>query len=423
MARAVTTLLHTLPPTVRLDRFDALTFDARVVAHGNLGGRATVVLDRSAFHPESGGQMADHGRIGDTPVVDVQIDDREVVHHVLAGPPPPVGATVHGEVDRARRQVFTALHTGQHVLSRAFLEIAGAETVSSRLGETTCTLDLDRDALPERTVAEAEALANAVVDDDLPVRAWIPKPDELAALPLRRQPRRAEGVRVVAVGDFDVSPCGGTHVRSSAAIGVVRVWAVERHKGGTRVTFDAGARARRTLVDESRLLAELARDLTCGARDLRGAIARLRRDLGDERTRAGRLAHAVHDAEAERLRHAADMAGRSWIVAALDPVLPGDAAALEQARAVSGRLAERPFTLAVVGVRGTGGLLTCVARGPGSSVDCGELLRALAAASGGRGGGRPERAEGRLPSGVDLEALLAVALSPEVRGGGGDPAS
>jgi len=102
-----------------------------------------------------------------------------------------------------------ALHTGQHMLSRALADVAKGETVSSRLGESACTIDLDLEAVDERLVAEAEALVNAVVDDDVPVRAWFPSAVELAALPLRRTPKVTEDIRVVAVGDFDFTPCGG----------------------------------------------------------------------------------------------------------------------------------------------------------------------------------------------------------------------
>src|SRR5262245_54193864 len=109
-----------------------LSFEARVVAHGS----ASIVLNRTAFYPESGGQMADRGRLAGAPVLDVQFDDHGVVHHRLDGPLPAVGASVTGEVDRDRRRVHMALHTGQHMLSRALEDVAGAATVSSRLGES-----------------------------------------------------------------------------------------------------------------------------------------------------------------------------------------------------------------------------------------------------------------------------------------------
>ncbi len=135
-------------------------FTGRVLAHGTWNGAASVVLDRSAFYPEAGGQMADRGLLGGLAVKDVQVDDAGVIHHVLDVPEggrlPEVGADLSGEIDKARRRVHMALHTGQHMLSRALVDVANAHTVSSRLGETLCTIDVDLDVLDERGVAEAE---------------------------------------------------------------------------------------------------------------------------------------------------------------------------------------------------------------------------------------------------------------------------
>src|SRR5262245_35936656 len=130
-------------PSERLYYDDPLlsSFDARVVAHAELGGRPSVLLDRTAFYPESGGQMADRGQLAGAEVVDVQLDDLGELHHVLDGERPAIGALVTGSIDRKRRRVHMALHTGQHILSRALLEVAGAQTLSSRLGESACTID------------------------------------------------------------------------------------------------------------------------------------------------------------------------------------------------------------------------------------------------------------------------------------------
>src|SRR4051812_6036847 len=91
-----------------------LAFDADVVAHASFAGSPSVVLDRTAFYPEAGGQMADRGTLGGRSIVDVQVDDAGLVHHVLEGEPPAIGARVSGSVDRARRRVHMALHSGQH---------------------------------------------------------------------------------------------------------------------------------------------------------------------------------------------------------------------------------------------------------------------------------------------------------------------
>src|SRR4051812_44429584 len=215
-----TTLLYHRDPLL-------LSFDAKVA--GVSGD--VVILEETAFYPEAGGQMADRGVLAGRKIVDVQVDDAGVVQHKLeAGAAVSVGDIVHGDVDKARRKQFMALHTAQHMLSRALIDEAGAETVSARLGESVCTVDVDAPMVSDAKLAKAEALTNSVVDDDLPIRSWFPSADELRALPLRRQPKVSENVRVVEVKGFDVSPCGGTHCVTTAQIGLVRVTGVEKYK-------------------------------------------------------------------------------------------------------------------------------------------------------------------------------------------------
>ncbi len=230
---SATTRLHYDDPML-------LEFEAEVTAHGRFGERHSVILDRTAFYPESGGQLGDVGTLGARAVLDVQVDDAGVVHHIVEGEAPAVGSTVEGVVERSRRRLHMALHTGQHMLSRALLDEAGAETVSSRLGSTSCTIDVHLASLDEAAVARAEDLVNRVIEDDLAVRQFFPSPEELARLPLRRAPKVSENIRVVDAGGFDVSPCGGTHCTRTSQVGVVTVTGVERYKGKGRVTFLAG---------------------------------------------------------------------------------------------------------------------------------------------------------------------------------------
>ena len=425
--------------TVRLDQQEphAREFTATVIAHAAYAARPAVVLDRSAFYPEAGGQQSDRGALSsrglvaeppsipakpgsslpprretgrepnDTPVltvdavvhpvVDVQIDDAGVVHHLIDGALPPVGAVVAGAIDRARRRVHMALHTGQHLLSRALIEAAGAPTVSARLGERDCTIDVTRDAVPERELAAAEALANAVIDDDVAIRAWWPTPDELAALPLRREPKVEREVRVIAIGDFDVSPCGGTHCTRSAQIGSMRILGSERYKGMTRIYFAAGARARGLLAEHSATLTTVARDFSCGAADVPAQIDKLRRALGDARGELTAMRERLAVAMAGAL---APTPGPGEVIATVDD------AALLRPLAAALNAAGKDALLAAAGAEGVQVLL---ARADGSALDCGALLKRLATAAGGRGGGKPTHAEGRLPAGTAWPAAIAGA--------------
>lgn len=375
-----------------------LSFEATVVGHGAHEGAPTLLLDRSAFYPESGGQMADRGTLSGAPVLDVQIDDALVVHHRIEGALPPIGARLEGRVDGPRRRAHRALHSAQHLLSRALLEVAGAETLSSRLGESVCTIDVDTASLGETQLADAEAWVNRWVDDDVIVRAYFPQPDELASLPLRRAPKQRSNIRVVAFGDVDVSPCGGTHVTRTAQIGLFRVTGSERYKGGTRVTFSAGPRARAEVGAEFAALGRAAALVSLPRTEVDVGIERLKLRLAGEQERAGSLRAALADALAASA--VADASGRIFVDVGEGGV--------DLAKQLAKTLTRDPGHTAIVRASIDAGAHVIVSRGASATLDCGALLRTLASAAGGKGGGRPEHAEGKLPADFDVAAALML---------------
>ena len=205
------------------------------------------------------------------------------------------------------------------------------------------------------------------------------------------------------MGDFDFTPCGGTHCTRSAQVGLVHVSGLERYKGKVRVTFTAGRRARAELWQHAEVLRELGKAFTCGALDVPGGVAKLERELAESREALGHARGKLAAAVAVELVAQAAATGRA--VAVLDD------AGVDLLRALGTRLTAQPDVVAFLAGRGPDGLSVLVARGAGSSFDCGAFLKRAAAQSGGRGGGRPERAEGRLPAGADWPALVA-ALAP-----------
>ncbi len=373
----------------------ALGFRARVAAHSRWGERDAVVLESTAFYPEAGGQLADRGQLAGRPVVDVGLDDAGVIHHVLEGERPAVGDEVAGEVDRARRRLHMALHTGQHLLSRALVEVARADTVSARLGEHGCTVDVDVAALGERALADAEALVHAVIDDDVAVRAFFPTPEELARLPLRREPKVDADVRVIDIGGFDLSPCGGTHCTRSGQVGLVRVTGSERYKGKQRIFFDAGQRARLVTAGHDDALRALAVSFAVAAGDVPAAVERLRGEVKASSAAARALKERLAEALAAGL--AGDRVVMTFDEAGFD---------VELLRAVAKRVVARDGAVALLAARVPGGVDVVVSRGAGSTFDCGAFVKRVATACGGRGGGRPQHAEGRLPEGADWAALV-----------------
>jgi len=371
-------------------------FDARVVALTTWKGKPAVVLDQTAFYPEAGGQLGDRGKLGGTVVVDTQQTDDAIVH-IIDGDAPPVGATVTGELDWARRRQHMAQHTAQHLLSGTLLDRAQAPTASARLGESALTIDVTRDRIPDTELAAAEDLANDLIDDDLAIRAWFPNAEELANLELRRDPKVSADIRVVAIGDFDFSPCGGTHCDRTSQLGTLRITNSERYKGMTRVTFTAARRGRAELFARDHVLRALATQFSCGPAEVPAAIEKLRRDAESAGTELAKL----------KSRLAAMVIAQLGDAPRVIAAIPGDA---DLVRSIAAKLSAAGRDALLAASDGEG-LHVVLFRAPGSTLDCGALFKQLAARAGGRGGGKPERAEGRLASPVaDWPALVGELL-------------
>jgi alanyl-tRNA synthetase len=401
----------------------ARSFEAASAHVAAWQGRPSIVLEQSLFYPEAGGQLADQGTLaigGRTLVIDdVQVDDDGAIHHLgpevasLAAASDPLGGA-RGEIDTARRRDFMAQHTAQHALSRGLLDAGGAATVSSRLGATLCTIDVDRADVHERDLARAEELVNAIVLDDVPVRALFPTAEELAGMDLRRAPKVSANVRVIDIEGFDLSPCGGTHCTRTGQIGQVRIVAVEKYKGKIRISFHAARRALADARAKEAALGALAATFTCGPLDVGDAVARLRSDLKSRTDQLSALRGELVERIAEGVwrEHPADPSGTT-LVTLLRPT--DDVAML---RSLAGRVSARGDVVAICGARDESGeVLVVVQRGEAvKGFDCGAWLKGAAAKLGGRGGGRPERAEGRLRL-EKLEELRTAATTDGVAAG------
>jgi alanyl-tRNA synthetase len=401
------TALHSRPVTERLYLADSglLEFDAQVVRVASQGGRAAVVLDRTAFYPEGGGQPADRGTLGGVPVVDVQDAGGEILH-VLGGDAP--AGRVTGQVDAARRRDHVQQHHGQHLLSAAFEARAQARTLSFHLGEETDTIDLDAPmaSLGPAVLREVEAAANDLAFRDLPVTARELSAEELGRLRLRKPP--AKGTRVVLVGDLakneieDASPCGGTHPRRTGEVGAIAILRAQKWGEGTRIEFVCGGRVVRALSTAGERLAKAAEALRCAPAEVPQAAVRVAEEAQARRKDAERLALALAAGEAERLA-AGSAAGP--VRAVLVPPAPGAPAYL---KAVAAALAAKG-RVALLGAVEDGRAHFAFARAKGAGPHLGELLRSAAAAVGGKGGGSPDAAQGSGPDAAKLEAALDLA--------------
>jgi alanyl-tRNA synthetase len=314
-------------------------------------------------------------------------------------------------------------HSGQHILSRGFIEVAGAPTMSFHMGESACTIDVRLAEPDDETIRAAEAQANAVVFGDVPVSVRSVSPDRAPRsdeeLPRELALKPGDPVRIVSIGEFDETPCGGTHVRRSGEIGAVAIRGWERFKGGTRITFACGGRAVRMLAELASSVDACVERLSAPPPELPSAIDRLQAQLGEARRELKRLAGALAAAEAEaRLASARSIGGCRAVIAVLD-----DRGA-EEIALLARSCASRPGAIALLaaGRPGSDKTFLVFARseeGAAGPLDMGQLLAAVCKPRGGKGGGGPTFARG---GGVPTErlrealeeacGLIAERLSP-----------
>ena len=376
-------------------------FEAQVVEVRDVAGRPGIVLDRTAFYPTSGGQPFDTGTIGDRLVVDVIDEGSAVVHVLEAGT---AAGTVIGHIDWARRFEHMQQHTGQHVLSAAIDRVSGVRTESFHLGTVSSTIDLARE-LSLAEIAAAEDLANSVIWEDRPVQIKFVEAEAAAALQLRKESARSGTLRIIEIDGFDVSACGGTHVARTGAIGIITIAGWERLRGGTRLEFHCGVRALRAqrqlrdiVAASTRLLSTSADDLPRGIERLQDDSRELRRRLKDHESRL-----AGYEAEAMAARAVDTGAFRAVAEAVSD-------ADLNAIKIMAQAIAARPGHAAVL-LTSSSPVSVVVARAADVSLDAAGVLKQLIARFGGKGGGRPELAQGGgLVAGIDEILTLAKQL-------------
>ena len=217
-----------------------LEFDAQVVSLSERDdGQIAVTLDQTAFYPTGGGQPADTGTLGGARVLDCIDAEDEGVLHVIQGWVPEIGDMVHGKVDWLRRLDHMQQHTGQHILSAAFVRLFDAPTRSFRMLEHECEIDVDLDNPTDERIERAVDLANQIIWESRPIQVRQVTSEEAAALPLRKEPAREGELRLIEIDDFDLTPCGGTHAKSTGEVGVIAESSWERAKGLARILFMA----------------------------------------------------------------------------------------------------------------------------------------------------------------------------------------
>ncbi|MEE1201062.1 MAG: DHHA1 domain-containing protein [Christensenellales bacterium] len=355
-----------------------------------------VRLDRSAFYPTSGGQPHDTGvLLGDEGEVarinDVIVEEGEVWH--VANRPFLVGQTVRGRIDWARRLDHMQQHAADHMIAGTLFRRFGGVTIGLHESEEVSTIDV---AMPDgatrigdKDILEVEEEVNRQIQKDVPIRCWFPGAEELETLPLRKKPSVSDHVRIVAIGDTEMVPCGGTHPSSAGQIGLVKITGVAPARGKMRVSFLAGMRAFRDYQACHQAAHRAAALLSAGIDRLPEFVGTLRDQLKETSLELTRL-------KRERLLgNVPSMIERAAIlpdgVRLVEGILESEGGLL---RDLVSRLIEAPDVVALLGVPRDGEYAFVFGRSQGVKWDMGALMRQAAEKTGGKGGGRPDFAQG-----------------------------
>ncbi len=372
---------------------------AHVAACTPAEGGFDVLLDQTVLFPEGGGQPCDTGWIGDARVLSCREEHGEVVHTTDRALT--VGETVSVRLDWARRFDFMQQHTGEHLLSFAFYKLFEAANIGFHLALDYATIDFDK-PLSREQIAEAELLANAYVWRNLPVKtAFYDSEEDVKSLPLRKH---AEGltapIRIVSIEDADMCTCCAPHCALTGEIGSIFVLDAAGYKGGTRVTFLCGERALKRHRAEHDDLDAIGRRFSTARENAVSAVAKLSDEYGALKKRERELAKELNGFLSNELRSNAKQAGKFRVAVRLFSGM--DAGRLKDLA----QCAAEPGVLAVLFSQLDGKLSYVLASGEKFPLDVGELIPAVNAATGGKGGGRGTLAQGMAQSDSGAEETV-----------------
>jgi alanyl-tRNA synthetase len=392
-----------------------IEFEARVVdATERVSGWTAVVLDRTAFYPTGGGQPSDTGTLNGSRVVECIDDGERGVVHVVQGVAPARDTIVAGRVDWARRLDHMQQHTGQHILSQAFIQLFNAETKSFRVLESSCEIDIDLANPRNEIIERAVELANNVVWEDRAITIHVVSADKAAALPLRKEPSREGELRLIEIEGFDLTPCGGTHAYRTGEVGMIAMRSWERAKGLTRVEFVAGMRALADYRRANRSAREVAALFSCGRDDVAQHAAELVEETKELRRQVRVLEEVAAEAEAQRLLLSALVQNDGTrIVAHAFDVRDAEFVKhdVEFIRKLAHALIAQPGTIALLGCRDKDTARLVFARSADAPGDMNVLMREACALLDGRGGGNPEMAQGGGKNVRKLQEAIDRAVS------------
>ena len=352
-------------------------FDARVLACEAVKDGFAVVLDRTAFYPEGGGQPYDTGVLGGVEVLDVH-ERAGVITHKCASPLP-VGAAVHGKIDQARRFDHMQQHSGEHICSGLICARYGCDNVGFHMGAESVTIDFNADISWEELL-EIEAKANQYLYENHPIDIQFHRGAELEAIDYRSKKALEGDVRIVAFPGADCCACCGTHVLRSGQVGLVKFLSVQKFREGVRIELLCGKRALEYLSKTWEQAKAIGQRLSVKPVDSDAAVERLEGELTSLKLRCAQLEESVFESMAK------EQAGKGNVLLFQPAMRP------DSVRRLMDAVSKTCCGLAAVFAGEEGHYAYALGRADGQDIS--PLVKAMNTALHGRGGGRNGFAQG-----------------------------
>lgn len=250
-------------------------FEAKVVSCQVIDGKNAVVLDKTAFFPEGGGQRADTGFIGDVPVLDVQETSGEIFHYV--NEPLDAGKLYNCKIDWKTRFIRMQEHTGEHIVSGIVHSTFGYDNVGFHMEDDYVTVDFSGELTREQ-LDEVEDRANYAVYANYPVKCYFPDEGALKDLDYRSKLDLIEGVRLVDIENTDLCACCAPHVNRTGEVGVIKILDFMRHRGGVRIFMKSGFDALKDYREKYKSVYDVSGLLSAKQGEIASAVGRVLAD-------------------------------------------------------------------------------------------------------------------------------------------------
>lgn len=358
-----------------------------------------IILDKSYFYPESGGQPSDLGTINGIEIEYATEENGKVMHitknEIPTGP-------ANCEINWSHRFDNMQQHTGQHIISACFYKLYGGETSSFHIGMDSSTIEIDVESFDSEKIEKIETLANSIVFNNIAVTANIVNKEAIATIPLRKQPKVESNIRIITIEDIDYSPCGGTHVSRTGEIGLIKIKRLEKLKNSYKFEFVCGNRALNDYTSKNYLVNKLGTYLSAPEQEIEGAYLKFTEEYKHLQKQLSQLRSEVVNNDVQQLQQNAFNHNDTKVIMKVF-----ENRDFNDVKLISQALISSPSTISLLASKGQ----TCqlvFARSENIETNMNNLLKAILPALNGKGGGSPKAAQGG--GSGDVEAALMTAL-------------